>query len=181
MVSSFCLLLLKSTIKYWVSFGNRPENFFIPALLFFCFPAWKTHHKFSGFNSIYRVLAMIMAFLPMLILANWGNISYLDFSNEMIEGMYQVLGFVTATFAIWYGVKRGLSSVIITGNVFFILFLYTKMFDWWWQWMPKYLFFFLLGLCALLALLVFKRIRALAIEMNELEPENGQNEKDARA
>jgi len=43
--------------------------------------------------------------------------------------------------------------------VFFILFLYTKFFDWWWEWMPKYIFFFILGLSSLLALIVFKRIR----------------------
>ncbi|MFT5789464.1 MAG: hypothetical protein ACI8SJ_001580, partial [Shewanella sp.] len=38
-------------------------------------------------------------------------------------------------------------------------FLYTKFFDWWWDWMPKYIFFFILGLSALLALMVFKRVR----------------------
>ncbi len=30
-----------------------------------------------------------------------------------------------------------------TGNVFFTIFLYTKFYDWWWDWMPKYLFFLL--------------------------------------
>lgn len=61
--------------------------------------------------------------------------------------------------AIWQGIKHKWGEVTNTGNVFFILFLYTKLFDWWWDWMPKYVFFFVLGLTAILALMVFKRVR----------------------
>jgi len=41
----------------------------------------------------------------------------------------------------------------------FCIFLYTKFFDWWWEVMPKYLFFLVLGLCAVLILLVLRRLR----------------------
>jgi uncharacterized membrane protein len=43
--------------------------------------------------------------------------------------------------------------------VFFVILLYTKVFDWWWELMPKYLFFFILGLIAILCLLVMQRLR----------------------
>jgi hypothetical protein len=43
---------------------------------------------------------------------------------------------------------------------FFLIFLYTKFFDWWWNWMPKYLFFFVLGLTAVLFLVTLRRLRA---------------------
>ena len=33
-----------------------------------------------------------------------------------------------------------------TGVVFFVIFLYTKFYDWWWDLLPKYLFFLILGL-----------------------------------
>ena len=145
---------------YWISFGERPENFFIPSLLIFLVPLFVNHRQFAGFDAIYRVMAMIMIFLPMLILSNWGKISYLDWSQDMVEGFYQILGFMLAATAIWLGIKRGWRDVVNTGNVFFILFLYTKFFDWWWDWMPKYIFFFVLGLSAILALMVFKRLRA---------------------
>jgi uncharacterized membrane protein len=46
-----------------------------------------------------------------------------------------------------------------TGNVFFVIFLYTKFYDWWWDVLPKYLFFLIVGLTALLFLVVFKRFR----------------------
>jgi uncharacterized membrane protein len=47
-----------------------------------------------------------------------------------------------------------------TGMTFFVIFLYTKFFDWWWEIMPKYLFFLVLGLTAILLLLVLRRLRA---------------------
>jgi hypothetical protein len=32
-----------------------------------------------------------------------------------------------------------------TGITFFVIFLYTKFFDWWWDALPKWLFFLLLA------------------------------------
>lgn len=46
-----------------------------------------------------------------------------------------------------------------TGVVFFVIFLYTKFYDWWWDLLPKYLFFLILGLTAVLVLLAMKRLR----------------------
>ncbi len=144
---------------YWISFGDRPENFFLPSFIIFMVPQLLKQKHFYGFDVIYRVMAMLMVFLPILILSNWGRSSYLDWSFNMIEGFYQLVGFTLSAIAIWQGIKHKWREVTNTGNVFFILFLYTKLFDWWWGWMPKYIFFFVLGLTALLALMVFKRVR----------------------
>jgi hypothetical protein len=40
-----------------------------------------------------------------------------------------------------------------------VVFLFTRLQAWWWKWMPKYLFFLVLGLIAFGLLLVFRRIR----------------------
>jgi uncharacterized membrane protein len=96
----------------------------------------------------------------MLVLANWGSISYLDFDRTLIQGFYQVLGFAGTAAAIWLGTKRHSPEVANTGLVFFVIFLYTKFYDWWWEIMPKYLFFLVIGLSAVLLLIVFKRLRA---------------------
>ena len=168
-ISSFIAMKLGTwSGMYWISFGERPENFFLPAIIIFFIPQFFDHKRFSGFDVIYRVMAMIILFLPMLILSNWGSISYLSWDIDIIEVFYQIAGFVLASSAIWLGVKRHWGGVVNTGNVFFMLFLYTKLFDWWWDWMPKYIFFFLLGLSALLALMVFKRIRMSATNRGAL-------------
>ncbi len=143
---------------YWLHFGERPENFFPAALLLFLVPLLP-HHRYHGFAAIYRVFAMLLFFIPVLILSNWGKISHLHFSPESIEAGYQIAGFVFSAAAIWLGIKRGWPEVVNTGNAFFTILLYTKFYDWWWDWMPKYLFFLLVGLTAILILLIFKRLR----------------------
>jgi uncharacterized membrane protein len=146
---------------YWIHFGERPENFFPAALILFLVPLIP-HHRFSGFAVIYRVFAMLGFFIPALILANWGTISYLPLSSGVIEPIYQASGFIVSGLAMWLGIRRNWPDVVNTGNVFFAIFLYTKFFDWWWEWMPKYLFFLLVGLTAVLMLLIFKRLRTPA-------------------
>ena len=48
------------------------------------------------------------------------------------------------------------------GVGFFVIFLFTKLFDWWWETMPKYIFFLVLGLTAVAILLVLRRLRRTA-------------------
>ena len=143
---------------YWINFGERPENF-LPAALMLFLVSFLPHTKFSGFGSIYRVFAMILFFLPVLILSNWGVISYIEMEKESIEMLYQLLGFGFSALAIYIGIRKRLNEVTNTGNVFFVIFLYTKFFDWWWEVMPKYLFFLLIGLSAVLILMILKRFR----------------------
>jgi uncharacterized membrane protein len=71
-----------------------------------------------------------------------------------------LLGFSIAAAVIWLGVRRNWSEVVNTALSFFVIFLYTKLFDWWWESLPKYLFFFLLGLSAVLILLILRRLRS---------------------
>lgn len=145
---------------YWLSFGQRPENFFPAALLLLAVPQFVPHRRFADFPPMYRIFGLLTFFLPVLVMGNWGYASYLDWDVDLIEGFYQVVGFVTSAFAVWFGVRRQWPEVINAGVTFFIIFLYTKIFDWWWQVMPKYLFFLVLGLVAVLFLVVLKRLRA---------------------
>lgn len=149
---------------YWIGFGERPETFLLPTLLAFWVPWFFNHERYHGFAVIYRVLSMIGFFLAILILSNWGAASFLRWPTDIIEGTYQILGFIFSAAAVYLGLVRHWQHVMVTGNVFFALFLYTKFFDWWWEWMPKYIFFFLIGLTAILALLIFKRLRDLQLK-----------------
>ena len=148
---------------YWIHFGERPENFFPVAFVLFLM-SLIPHNRFSGFAVIYRMFAMLLFFLPVLILSNWGRISYLHLTRESVETIYQIAGFILSAAAIWIGIKKNWPEVVNNGNVFFTVFLYTKFYDWWWDWMPKYLFFLIIGLTAILILLIFKRLRNSVIK-----------------
>jgi uncharacterized membrane protein len=144
---------------YWLDFGERPENFFPAAIVLFLVPQFIRHERFAGFAALYRVFALLTLFLPVLVLANWGQASYLDVDANVLEGAYQMLGFAGSAAAIWLGARRGWPEVVNTGMVLFVVFLYTKFFDWWWDSMPKYLFFLVLGLTAVLFLVVLRRLK----------------------
>jgi len=144
---------------YWLDVGERPENFFPAAALIFLVPSFIAQSRFDGFAPIYRVFGLLGLFLPMLVLANWGGGSYLPWGYAPVESLYQVLGFVVAALVIWLGARHEWPEVVNTGLTFFVIFLYTKFFDWWWEVMPKYLFFLVLGLCAVLILVVLRRLR----------------------
>jgi uncharacterized membrane protein len=144
---------------YWLDFGERPENFFPAAIALLALPAVADQTRFSGFAATYRVFGMLGLFLPMLVLAHWGTLSGLALARDVVQHLYQVLGLAGTAGFIWLGARRHWNEVRNTGMVLFVIFLYTKLFDWWWGWMPKGVFFLLLGLAAVLLLLVFKRLR----------------------
>lgn len=144
---------------YWIHFGERPENFLPFSLLLFVLPQFVRHRWRDDFPPLYRVFGLLSLLLPVLILANWGRSSYLPLNAATIEGGYQIAGFVVSAGAIWLGLRRQWPETVNTGVTFFVIFLYTKFFDWWWTIMPKSLFFLVLGLTALLFLVVLKRLR----------------------
>ena len=156
---------------YWLDFGERPENFLPAALAIFGVPWVLRQTRHDGFAQTYRLVGLLALFLSTLVLSQWGEGSYLPLKPRIIEYLYQVLGFLSAGGAIWLGIRMRWPGVVNTGITFFIVFLFTKFYDWWWDWMPKYLFFLVLGLTALLTLVVLRRLRTdpvlnVRIEMN---------------
>lgn len=151
---------------YWMSFGERPENFFPAAALLLLTPRFIRHHANTDFPPIYRIFGLLTVFLPVLVMGNWGGSSYLTLDTDAIEGCYQVAGFVGAALAVWLGVRKHNPEVVNTGVTFFIIFLYTKLFDWWWEMMPKYLFFLVLGLISVLFLVVLQRLRTTRFKLS---------------
>lgn len=145
---------------YWLDFGERPENFIISGILLFAV-SFIPHRKYEEFPFYYRILGLLQAMIAILILANWGQISYFTLKAERVESAYQLIGFLASGLLIWLGIRKHWSGVTNLGSTFFTIFLYTKFYDWWWKWMPKYLFFLIIGLVAIALLLILKRLRIL--------------------
>jgi uncharacterized membrane protein len=143
---------------YWLYFGEHPENFFPAAIALLALPEIVDVRTF-GFSNHYRVWGIMTLLLPILVLANVGELSYLSAAPHAIEVGYQIAGFGLSALAIWAGARRDQMPVVNTGVTFFVIFLYTKFYDWWWATLPKYLFFLIIGLTAVLVVGVLRAAR----------------------
>ena len=57
------------------------------------------------------------------------------------------------------GVRRNWRETLLTGTGAFLALAVIKSVDWFWDWLPRYLYFLLLGLVAVLVVLVLRRWR----------------------
>jgi uncharacterized membrane protein len=149
---------------YWLSFGERPENFIAAGTLLYA-SAFIPGDRQKEFASLYRLFGLLVVCLAVLILAHWGTASYLLLPAKQNEQLYQLIGFVFSGLVIRLGIRRSWPGVTNLGSTFFVIFLYTKLFDWWWDWMPKYIFFLILGATALILLTMLKKMRSLIAEV----------------
>jgi uncharacterized membrane protein len=150
---------------YWISVGEQPEHFIPAGAAIFALGLVRDreHPSFAGAYRLFGLLAVLVA---MLVLGHWGVGSMLPVSPQVVEYVYQVAGFVLSGVAIWAGLRFAWPGVVNLGATAFAVLLFTKFHDWWWDWMPKYLFFLVVGLTALLCLLVLKRLRAAQGELS---------------
>jgi uncharacterized membrane protein len=96
----------------------------------------------------------------MLYLSADGLPSYLPWEPSSVKTFYQMAGVVVSGIAVWIGVRQSWSEVTNTGTLFFAIFLFFRLVEWWWDSMPTYLFFLLLGGIAIGLVAIFKRLRA---------------------
>jgi len=151
---------------YWLSFSERPENFIIAGAIMVALPHIFRHRQFYNFPWFYHLVGLLSIFIALLIMSHCGNCSYFLIDSDTLTGIYQVLGFAGAGIAVWAGIHFHHSGVTNIGVTFFTIFLYTKFFDWWWDLVPKYLFFFIISVISLGLLSAFKNMRSRLKEAN---------------
>ena len=109
---------------------------------------------------MYRLVGLIAFFMAMLFMSAAGQRSYLPMDDKAVEHFYQMFGVVAAAATVWIGIRWNLTGVVNIGTAFFTIFLFFRLVDWWWDWMPKYLFFAAIGALGIVLVVVFKRLRA---------------------
>jgi uncharacterized membrane protein len=156
-----CVAIARAAgIDMSVSIG-RPEPILAGGALVFAGSALPFNRRRPGFPETWRLVGAVAVLLPLIFLSTWAGVfSYLPWPEGAIGSMYDVAGFVLGAAGIWFGIRAGWREVVQVATGFFVIFVFTKCFDWWWDWMPRYLFFLLLGGLAVAVLVVLGRIRA---------------------
>jgi hypothetical protein len=145
----------------WLDFGSRPEHVAILALLVFAVPFVLRHQRHTQFPPVYRLIGALIFFLTILGLSSWGAWSYLPMGRETIQRIYEFVGLFLSACAIWLGIVRQWPAIVNIGAVFFTIFLFVRLYHWWWDWMPKFLFFALIGLIGIGLVAGFRRLRGV--------------------
>jgi len=139
----------------------RPEPL-IPAGALACATASiGVNRRRAGFPETLRLAGAVAVLLPIVFLSTWSGVfSYLPCPEGVIGPMYDAAGFGLGACAVWLGIRRGWPEVVHAATGFLVIFVFAKCFDWWWAWMPRYLFFLLLGGLAVAVLVVLGRLRS---------------------
>jgi uncharacterized membrane protein len=156
----FSAAIVSLSGAWWESIYSRPECVLLGGALIVVTSIGLRHRKHEAFPGTYRLVGLLAVFLSLLTLWHAGADSFLPFEPKSIERIYQLIAFIAAAFTIWAGIKHHLSGTVNLGAAFFTICLYLKFVDWWWDWMPKYVFFFVIGAIAIGLLLAFRRVRS---------------------
>lgn len=144
----------------WSVSVARPEPLLLLGPCAVAASFWRPIARPDGFARVWRLLGAGALLLPLLLLARWTEVlSYQLLPLPVLHGVYDVLGFGLPVLAIWFGIRNRWPEVMNLASGFLVLFVYVKCFEWWWDAMPRYLFFLLLGGLAMGALAALSRIR----------------------
>jgi uncharacterized membrane protein len=146
----------------WEAFGHRPEAFLPLGVLLVAVPRLAAHRTLAGFPPAFRTLGLLALFLPILILGRAEHLSLFRLGPGTTEAAYQLLGFVLAALAVWLGVRSAWPEVTNVASGAFVVYLYVKLYDWWWAFLPRWVFFLVLGLVAVGLLLLLRRFHSLS-------------------
>ena len=145
---------------FWTNLMERPESLIPASVIVYIIPWIACRQDRNDFSFVYRICGAACAFVAILFMAIDGHTYSGRFTARTVETIYQLIGLLFSGAVVLHGIRLGRSGLVNLGAGTFIIFLYIKLYTWWWAWMPKYLFFLLVGLVALLLLYLFQRLHA---------------------
>jgi len=143
----------------WKEFGERPE-LLLPLAVAVAGASGSGARRFAP---TYRMVGLFALFASLWALSVAADLSVLSWTAGHVKATYQVLGFASAAAAVAIGLQRDWHDTTNLGAAAFLVFLYTKFVQWWWDWMPAYLFFFAIGGISIALILALNRARTALV------------------
>lgn len=143
----------------WVDLAETTQMLIPASAVVYALPWLMKGHGPEAFPLVYQLCGAALGLLSLLILSTHGDVCCGNVSPNRVAAAYQVAGLVCSLGVVAHGLRQARPSLVNLGALAFVVFLFIRLHSWWWSWMPKYLFFLVLGLIAFGLLLVFRRIR----------------------
>jgi len=147
---------------WFPDFWALPETLVLPALVVLVLPVVVHHRPHPRFSEVYRALAIVVLGGVAAVIGLSGEYSLLPFGRRGAEMAYTLGGLTLGIGAMIVGVKRGWSWSVRAGAGVALLLMLAKAVDWWWELLPAWLFFLVLGTLSLASIVGLKRLRAAA-------------------
>ncbi len=143
----------------WSVSPARPEPLVAMGVLVFA-GSFTGLARRERFPETWRLVGAAAALLPILFLSVWTMVfSYHLLPLTVLRALYDAAGFALPVAGIWAGIRYGWPEVVKLSTGFLVVFVYAKCFDWWWELIPRYLFFLMLGGLAVGAIVLLGRLR----------------------
>jgi len=149
---------------YWAAFWDRSELLIPVAVVLYVIPWLTRRSDRNDFGFVYRFCGAAVGLSALLLFSTSGHLCCWGVTYRAAEVFCQICGMMLSAGVILHGLRLGRNGLMNLGGIAFVVFLYVRLHSWWWHWMPKYLFFLLIGLTAIGLLLVFRRLKTRLTE-----------------
>lgn len=112
------------------------------------------------FAQVTRAVSFGIGFFGLLILSSLGMASLLPMPVQATEAIYQGVLLVAATAVMPVAIRRAWVETVYIVGAALTLFIALRFVDWFWDALPRYVFFLLLAGVAFIWLAVLRRMRA---------------------
>jgi hypothetical protein len=112
-----------------------------------------------SFVGVARGVGFAVALGGLLMLSTSGHVSLLPTSAQATEIIYQVVTLAVCVGILTRAVRRGWTESVYVAAGALTVFLFLRFVDWFWDAMPRFVFFLALALVAFGWLLVLRRVR----------------------
>jgi hypothetical protein len=142
----------------WTAAMEFPEPLTAAAFLLLAVaPRFGAIHQ--SFAPVTRAVAFTIGFLGLLLLSIAGPASLLPTPVGVTELIYQGLMLLASVGALLMGVRRHWPETVYIAAVALTIFLFGRFVDWFWDAIPRFVFFLLLAAMAFAWLLALRRLR----------------------
>jgi len=141
---------------------ERPESMLLPAALAAIFAQADVNRRRYGFAQTLRLVGLLALSGAVLSLGEGAGLSQLPLGTKTVEHLYQLAGFALAALMLTIGIRRRWTETVNLGAALVGVLLLLRFVDWWWDVIPKYLFFLIVGLTAIAMMVVLRRLRHIA-------------------
>lgn len=138
---------------------EHPRHLLPAAAVVYVVP-WMLRGRFSGgWAGVYRFSGAALACVALLVESLSEHAAWGVASPRRFAMVAQLAGLGVGAGLVFHGIRLAQGELVRLGAAAFVVFLYARLHAWCWSWMPKYLFFLMVGLLGLGVVLVLRRLR----------------------